>query len=182
MLSIDINHMAKSGKKVPTLGGKKSFFYNLGSKLKRVYELGSKVVRNVSGSINKGIHSLSRKIGLEKIAKLIGDKMRIAGNKALSFLPPESRNIVKGLWDMTPVGQVMNTALYSADVLGGRKDLSDEVIVKIFPEYGKIKANIEAFAPLADKGKLKDVARQQATQMAIAIFKSQMGQPAQTAQ
>ena len=162
-----------------SLGSKfRRFAKGLGSKLKTVAELGAKFVGDPLGSINRGLHSLSTKLGLAKVAKQVAGKLREIGNTALKFLPPEQRTLVEGIWDMTPVGQAVNVGLYSADVMSGRKDLSDEQIQKIFPEWAKIRHGLDMVKSIAmpDRVKLKKIAREEATRYAIGLLKASSAQ------
>ena len=141
--------------------------------VKGVKEVGSRISSKLH-DINKAAAGISKFLGLDKVAERVGNALRQLESDLLSVIPEPAQPIVAKIYRMTPVGKVSDAALYSADVLSGKKELlSNETLRQIFPKYDAIINEIDATKGLvgAQKNQSKAAARRAATKLAVATFK-----------
>ena len=83
-------------------------------------------------------------IGLDDVARTAASIVRSAGQRIVDALPSKARDIVKKVYNMTPVAAHVNRVLLALDTISGAHDIQLDDLYKVYPRLQVLKQEIDS--------------------------------------
>lgn len=128
-----ITHPVETARSVGQKAG--SAFHTVGQKISEGIGVAQKGINRGLSAASHAAQAVTGALGLQGVIGAIADSVRKALSSAVNALPTELRGPVETIYNNSPISNIVNSGLLSADVLAGRKDLTEEDIANVFPAY-----------------------------------------------
>lgn len=117
---------------------------NVGQKIASGIDFGQKALNTALRAGSDLVQRGTEALGLQKPIRELARGVR-AGLKGLyDRVPGPLKGPVLSLWSQTPVSGIVEKGLLAADVLSGDRDLTEEDIARVYPQYAVVRNSIAA--------------------------------------